>query len=224
MATTARLRPAHVTVCLVDEVDDFELLGLWAEGDRRAGDRLVKRYYMDVTRFFMNAVGDQERRELTQETFTRLCAALPRFAKRSAFRSFLFGIARNVLNEFLRKRYRRGEFDPELNTIEDVEQLSVSRLISELVRKELIMQCLRELPVETKQLMELYYWHDMTADELGDTYGIPAATVRTRLFNARKRLAQAVEDKQPSLGDLDIEGQLAAFRRLLGFGPRQMDE
>ncbi|NVB40225.1 sigma-70 family RNA polymerase sigma factor [Pseudenhygromyxa sp. WMMC2535] len=204
--------------------EDFELLQQWVEGERRAGDRLVKRYHKGIARFFMNAVGDQERRDLTNETFMRLCSARHRFSGRSSFRSFLYGIARNVLNEFLRQKYRDGEFDPQLHTIEDTGQLSISRLISELVRKEVAMKCLRELPVETKQMMELYYWHDMTADELGQMYGVPAATVRTRLHSARKQLQKMIAKHQPDISSLDIDQQLETLRRLLGFGPQKMDE
>lgn len=202
---------------------DFELLELWVEGDRRAGDRLVKAHYMEIARYFMSAVGDQERLELTQETFARLCSAAGRYEGRASFRSYLFGIARNVLNEFLRNRYRQGAFDPEVHSLTEIEQLSISRLVSQLVRNEVAMQCLRELPVELKQLMELYYWHDMTAGELSEMLKVPAATIRTRLHNARKALQKKIAEREPSIAKLDIEEQLEALGRLMGFGPQMID-
>jgi len=215
------------TVSCVDHSDSTRLVESWIDGDRRAGDLLVKRHYMEITRFFMTAVGDQERRDLTQETFTRLCSAKTRFDKRSSFRGFLYGIARNVLNESLRKRYRSkdgGPFDPQQHTIADVGQVTASRLLSELVRREVMVQCLRELPVETKQLMEMFYWHGLTANELSDTYGVPAPTIRTRLFNSKARLQKAVAGREPILGDINVEQQLEVLRKLLGFGPLLMDQ
>jgi len=221
---------ASVRLVVVDggEPDDLALLQRWVAGDRRAGDRLVRRYYLEVTRFFMNAVGDQERRDLTNETFKRLCTAIDRFQRSASFRSFLYGIARNVLNEFLRKRYRQreheGEFDPQKSTIEDAGQTTPSRLISALVRREGMVQCLRELPVDDKQLLELYYWHGMTAKEVGKVFGIPEETVRTRAFHIRRRLAANIAEREPSIGTINVEQQLESLRRLLGFGPRQIDD
>jgi RNA polymerase sigma factor (sigma-70 family) len=230
MTTTARSRTphAHAQIRPAPESSDFDLLQQWVAGDRRSGDRLVRRYYMEITRFFMNAVGDQDRRELTQETFSQLCTAAARFGGISSFRSYLYGIARNVLNAFLRKRYRRAEieaeFDPEIHTIEDAGSLTPSRLISTLVRREVIVQCLRELPVESKQMLELYYWHGLTADELGAMYRVPAPTIRTRLFHLRRKLANKIKKRQPQLGKVDIERQLGTLRQLLGFGPTRIDE
>jgi RNA polymerase sigma factor (sigma-70 family) len=208
--------------------EDYVLLERWVAGDRRAGDRLVKRYYMQIARYFMNAVGDNERRELTQETFSQLCTAISQYSGEASFRSYLFGIARNVLYQHLRRQYRRREFetdfDPSAHSVVDAGQTTPSRLISELVRREVLLQCLRELPVEAKQMLELYYWHGLTADELGVTYGIPAATVRTRLFNVRRKLKADIQERDPQLGSVDIEQQLETLRRLLGFGPVKMDE
>lgn len=227
MATSTHSRTPRAPLRPVAEISDFDLLQLWVEGDRRSGDRLVHRYYMEITRFFMNAVGDQERPELTQETFSQLCTAAAGFGGNSSFRSYLYGIARNVLNQFLRKRYRRieveVEFDPEVHSIEDGSSITPSRLISNLVRREAIVQCLRELPVESKQMLELYYWHGLTADELGAMYGVPASTIRTRLFNVRRKLAEKIKKHQPQLSKVNIDEQLVTLRRLLDFGPTRID-
>jgi RNA polymerase sigma factor (sigma-70 family) len=222
------MHSARSTQSLHDDNVDFELHARWLNGDKRAGDRLVKHHYKDVSDFFATKVGDEERQDLMQETFKRLCCAAVRFSRTSTFKSFLLGIAKNVFYEFLRERYRRAhgehdEFDSERHSLEDFGQLSISRLISALMRHHVVMQCLRALPVETKQMLESYYWHDMTAIELGDIYGIPPATVRTRMMAARERLKQMLECCEPSLGSIDVEQQLTTLQRLLGFGPCQID-
>lgn len=204
--------------------DDHELLARWVAGDRRAGDALVKRHYKSVTSFFINAVGDQERDNLTQKTFEALCTAAPQFANRSSFRAFLFGIARNVLNGFLRERYKgRDRYDPEQHTLEDVDQRSVSRVISDLGQHSALVLCLRELPVATKEMLELFYWHDMTSKELGDVLGIPQTTVRVRLFNARAALRRRLAEKRAEANNVDVDTQFNDVRRLLGLGPLQGD-
>ncbi|EDM79530.1 RNA polymerase sigma factor [Plesiocystis pacifica SIR-1] len=209
----------------LSKLGDIELVELWSKGNREAGNRLVKRYYAEVTRYFMNAVDDDNRRDLTQRTFAELCKSYQRFKGDASFRSYLFGISRNVLNAFLRERYRRREhFDPMVHTVEDAGQRTPSRAFSSLIRHEALVHCLRALPVEHKQLLELYYWHNLTADELAVVFDVPAPTIRTRVHNLKRRLKSKIAEHEPTLANVNIEQQLESIRRLLGFGPNAMDQ
>ena len=98
--------------------DDVELLVRWREGDRSAGNRLVRKHYKTVAAAFTNAVGDDERQDLVQETFGRLTTAKDGFRGDGGVRAYILAIARNVLLDHLRKRYRGGTgFDPLTTTI-----------------------------------------------------------------------------------------------------------
>lgn len=194
------------------EDSDLELVSAWRSGDRRAGQLLVSRYYDQVRAFFLNAVGDAERDDLVQETFRRLVSAKDKFEGRSSFRTYLFRIARFTLIDFLRPRYRgKGDFDPLLHSVEDSGCVSPSHLITAIERHQQLLACIRKLPVETKQLLELYYWHDCTADELAEAMEIPERTLRTRLVAAKKRLRQcmaAAGDVAGAETDAALESQL----------------
>lgn len=206
---------------------DFDTLQRWRDGDRKAGDALVTEYYDHVRTFFTNAVSDDERQDLTNETFKRLMDAMQKFERRSSFRTFLFTIARNSLNDHLRRRYREQErgFDPLTHSVEDVERATPSRAVAELERYRQLVECLRALPVDTKQMLELYYWQDCTAEELADIYEIEPATIRTRVHAARQRLKKALADlvdkksTGPRETEDDFERDLRAVGTLLRLGP-----
>jgi predicted DNA-binding protein (UPF0251 family) len=50
--------------------------------------------------------------------------------------------------------------------------------------------------LDHRQIIDLVYYHEKTIDECAQILGIPAATVKTRMFYARKKLAELVA--QPS--------------------------
>src|ERR1051325_6527963 len=81
--------------------DDLALLESWRAGDVRAGQALFRRYFHDVYRFFANKVG-AEADELVQQTFAASVVAAARFRGGSSFRTYLFAIAGNQLDNFLR--------------------------------------------------------------------------------------------------------------------------
>src|SRR5690606_11403310 len=87
--------------------NDEQLLEAWAKGDHRAGQRLFCTYFDTVRRFFANKINSESAVEdLVQRTFTRCIEALPRRRGSSSFRTFLFGVAHNVLREFFRAQLR----------------------------------------------------------------------------------------------------------------------
>lgn len=172
---------------------------------------LIDRHFDEVRKFFANAVDDDAREDLTQETFLRLMKALPNFEGRSSFRTYLFKIAHNTLYDYLRKKYKgRGKFDPLEHSVIDHGGVRPSYIIAEIDRYEALLACLRALPVETKELLELYYWHGLTGRELAEFYGLASeASAHGRLGAARKRLrACLVHGAQPPRPDVDLEEQL----------------
>ena len=197
---------------------DLELLARWREGDRRAGQQLVARYFDQIRGFFINSVSDEEREDLVQDTFRRLVGAKDRFEGRSSFRTFLFRIAHNTLIDFYRKRGRgKFDFDPMLHSVADLDGVSPSHLVTAVERHQQLLACVRALPLETKQLLELYYWHDFTAAQIAETMGINERTLRSRLVAARKRLIKALAEQAEGGGQAGgEEPELDSALRELG--------
>ena len=133
---------------------------------------------------------------------------------------FAFGILAEPAAADHRKRYRKASFDPLTHTVEDVDGATPSRAVAELSRHRRLLACVRALPVDTKQLLELYYWHDGTAEELAEIYGLAPQSVRARVHVARKRLGHCIaQTREP---DDDLDRELRELGQLLASGPRRL--
>ncbi|HEX6199976.1 MAG TPA: RNA polymerase sigma factor [Thermoanaerobaculia bacterium] len=141
---------------------------------------------------------DAAAEELTQEVFVELFHSLPRFAARSRFYTWFYALARNVCR---RQRWRARrlravevateELDPaawrRLPTLppEAVERLAAGELRQEVRRK------VAALPEIYRTILVLRNWEEMSYAEIGSLLEIPVGTVRSRLHEARARLAAA---------------------------------
>lgn len=222
------------------EDPDVELLMRWHDGDAKAGDRLVTKYYGQIRRFFTNSVSDDDFQDLTNDTFKRVMAAKATFDGSTSVRTFLFRIARSVLYDHLRRHYRRTArgFDPLTHSVEDVQGATPSRAVAELDLHRRLVSCLRVLPVETKTLLELYYWQGLTAEELALVYEVKPPTIRTRIHAAKRLLerglAEGAAPMRPAIDEAadeplardepedELARDLRAVGRLLSSGPSSL--
>ena len=178
---------------------DDELVARWRGGDQGAGEALFARHFDALYRFFATKCSDPG--DLTQATLLAVVRAREQFAGRSSFRTYLFSIARNELYDHLRARQRLRAFDPEVSSIVDLQTTPATRLDRGDSHRRLC-EALRELPVEQQTLLELHYWEDLDAAALGEVFGSPPTTIRTRLHRARlalrERLLAADGDAAPA--------------------------
>jgi len=169
--------------------DDDELLTAWRSGNRRAGEQLFDRHFKALTRFFRNKVGDGDGMDdLIQQTVLGLLEAKHEFRGEGSFRSFVFGVAYNVL----RNHYRRARRDAErldfgVTSIFDLAH-GPSEALAVKHEQQLLLQGLRKIPVEHQVLLELYFWEPLPAAEIAAVLGVPEGTVRTRIRRAKQLL------------------------------------
>lgn len=175
----------------MSEPSDGTLLEEWAAGDRAAGNRLFERHFKSVRRFFSNKVGNDVE-DLVQQTFMTCVENLDRFRRASSFRTFLFGVSRNILMEHFRERLKLAS-DAELDeTCAVALGAGPSTLMSMAQEKRLLLEALRRLPLGTQVLLELAYWQKLNSEEIGEVLGINRNTARSRLIRARELLEAAL--------------------------------
>ena len=172
------------------EPTDPELLEGWRKGDMRCGEKLAARYFMAVRAYFLNKA-PAAHEDLVQETFVRLSSKRDSFAGRSTFRVFVFGVARMVLLEYLRAKQRAARFNPMEHSVADTEGGRMSSLMARDESHRIVLDALRELPLADQELLELYYWQQLTAKEIAALQGLPEPTVRSRIRSALKRTGKA---------------------------------
>jgi RNA polymerase sigma-70 factor (ECF subfamily) len=56
-----------------------------------------------------------------------------------------------------------------------------------------VRTALTTLSLEHREIIDLVYYHDKSVDECAQILGVPSGTVKTRMFYARKKLAEMVQ-------------------------------
>ncbi len=170
-----------------------------AGGSRRAFDELVLRYQGQVLNLIRAmTAGDSDADDLAQEVFIRAWRGIAGFRSDSTFRTWLFGIAINLVRTHRgrRAKFRQVFRPPSANEDQgvDVEHASVPDGIeAPLAMRQAIDRALATLPGELREAVVLRDVQGLEYLEIAETLGIPLGTVESRIFRARQRLRPLLE-------------------------------
>lgn len=193
-------------------MEDIELLRGWSAGDRRAGQQFFARYREPLIRFFTNKVQTlDEIEDLVQRSFVAALESSSRFRGHSSVRTWMFAIARNILRQHYDGRRRHAsEGDAEQLSVADFDAPGASTLLRGKAEQRLLLRALRKLPIETQVALELFYWEDLTAAEIGEILGMPEGTTRSKLRKAKAdlrellgKLAESPAQLESTISNLD---------------------
>lgn len=173
-----------------DPRDDVDLLEAWRAGDEDAGNALVRRHFDALFRFFRARLDDGVA-DLVQRTFLGAVEARDRIFATS-FRGYLFGIAHKQLAMELRKRSRQRVVAAPIHDAAQSMSGSPSKLVLKHQEQHLLLRALRRIPLEMQVLLQLHYWDELPTAEIGEVLGIPAGTVKSRLFRARTLVRESI--------------------------------
>ena len=186
---TASLAPVTVGETSSDEM----LVQRIAAGDKLAMQVLFARHRTAVYRWLLRFVGNETVAEdLLSDVFFDVWQQAGRFQARSSVTTWLLAIAR-----FKALSARRRRTDAELNdTIEATvaDPADNAQIVLEKKHQgELLRDALAKLSPEHREIIDLVYYHEKSVDDAAEILSIPRATVKTRMFYARKKLAEMVE-------------------------------
>jgi len=172
---------------------DRELVSRVAKGDRAAVRLLFMRHHARIYRFVARQTGsDMMADDIANEVFLELWRQAPAFEGRSEVSTWLLGIARFKALSMLRKRKEvaidedaaaaipDGADSPEVTLMKDDKAAALRRMV-------------KALPEEHRTVIDLAYYHAKSVSEIGDILSIPVATVKTRMFYARRKLGEALQ-------------------------------
>ena len=172
---------------------DEVLIGRIANGDRLAMEALFARHRTPVYRWLVRFVNDAPLAEdLLSEVFLDVWRQAGRFEGRSAVSTWLLAIARFKAISTLRRRLD-GKLDEETaSAIEDPTD-DPGTALEKKDKSVMIRKCLLGLSTEHREIIDLVYYHEKSVGEVAEIVGIPENTVKTRMFYARKRLAELLK-------------------------------
>ncbi|MBV9348073.1 MAG: sigma-70 family RNA polymerase sigma factor [Pseudolabrys sp.] len=172
---------------------DDVLIGRIANGDRLAMQVLYARHHVRVYRFVLRLVRNEATAEdLISEVFLDVWRQAGKFEGRSQVSTWLLSIARFKALSALRKR-GEAELDGEVaeaivDTADDPQATLEKKDTAAILRN-----ALTALSAEHREIVDLVYYHEKSVEEVAEIVGIPEATVKTRMFYARKKLSEVLK-------------------------------
>jgi RNA polymerase sigma-70 factor (ECF subfamily) len=169
---------------------DETLIRAVARGDRSAMQTLFIRHRVKVFRFVLRLVRNRATAEdLTADVFLDVWRNASRFEGRSAAATWILAIARFKALSALRRSRERTLEETTLERLVDHSEGPANKH-----RGDVLRACLARLSLDHREVIDLVYYHEKSLDEVAKIVNVPVNTVKTRMFHARRRIAQQLED------------------------------
>ncbi|MFJ7934020.1 RNA polymerase sigma factor [Sporosarcina sp. NPDC096371] len=167
---------------------------------------IFEQYYKRVYYTAYQVIKDQNLAEdIAQETFMKAFKNLQTVQDVEKLGAWLSVIATRTAIDHLRRLKRWNDFttsDVYINTEPDATQIdyvsTVETGIEKAYVKELLLKEIDKLKPDHKEVLILFYHHDLTYEEIAELLGVKLSTLKTRMFRAKKKLKESIE-QQPEL-------------------------
>ena len=174
---------------------DEVLISRIAGGDRLAMQVLFARHHVRVYRFVLRLVRNEATAEdLISEVFLDIWRQAGKFEGRSAVTTWMLSIARFKALSALRRR-QEDELDDETAAALEDHADDPETAFAKKDKGAVLRECLTALSAEHREVIDLVYYHEKSVEEVAEIVGIPEATVKTRMFYARKKLSELLKGK-----------------------------
>ena len=150
----------------VQDTSDEALIGLIADGDKRAMQVLYARHNVRVYRFIVRLTGNQSLAEdLVSEVFLDVWRQAEGFESKSQVSTWLLAIARYKALSALRRRTDEHLDDQMAATIEDTAD-DPETVVNTKDRNTIVQKCLTQLSPAHREVIDLVYYHEKSVDEV----------------------------------------------------------
>jgi RNA polymerase sigma-70 factor (ECF subfamily) len=175
------------------ENDDAELVERCRRGDAEAFTALVVRYQKPVWNaayWILRSADDAS--DVTQTAFLKVVESLDSYDPRYRFFSWIYRIAVNESLNMLRRNGHEEALDDEADFPDAAEDPEVRCAAAE--RSERLRSALLGMSPNDRAVLMLRHFGELSYEAIGETLGIDAKTVKSRLFDARHRLGEILKD------------------------------
>ena len=167
-------------------MDDRKTIERCRAGQTEAFGELVRQYQSQAIGHALTLLGNlPDALDAVQDAFVAAYQALGRFDASRRFYPWLYTILRNRCYKVLTSRARRPVTD-----IDDIQLLAPPAEEVSGDESAAVQRVLQELAPEDRELLVLKHLDGLTYEELAQRLGVPAGTVMSRLYHARRRFRE----------------------------------
>jgi RNA polymerase sigma-70 factor (ECF subfamily) len=174
---------------------DDDLIKRIARGDNLAMKSFYARHHVRLYRFLVRITRrEATAEELMNEVFLEIWRKADGYEGRAAVTTWMLSIAHHKAISSLRKRGEEA-LDEDDNGSEMADEDDDPEVALQKLNKAKVMRaCMEKLSAEHRTILDLVYYHEKSVAEAAEVLGIPENTVKTRMFYARKRLAELMRE------------------------------
>ncbi len=174
-------------VYLDQSADDQTAVSRCLGGDTAAFEGIVRRYQQVLFTVALRLLGDhEEARDAAQNTFVKAFEKLGTYDPKRRFFSWIYRI---LVNECLNVR-RRPAALRSVHVDADAIQAASSDVVEAAERRSAVKKAILTLPDAYREVIVLRHFAALSYEEMSDAIGVPAKTVKSRLYTARQLLAE----------------------------------
>lgn len=160
-------------------------------GDANAFAMLVERYKDLVFTLALRMLKHREEaEEASQDTFIKAFKSLKKFKGDSKFSTWIYRVAYNTCLDRIKKNKRLQQVD----TIDEFTEHKIKTIDNALYnleakeRKEALLKCLQHLPADDGALLNLFYFEELSLEEISEIVGLKPNHIKVKLHRSRKKL------------------------------------
>lgn len=180
-------------------MEDRVLIRRIKQGDKAAFEELVIRHYENIFAYCFRRTGSrQDAEDLTQEVFLKLVKAVYKYQSTGKFSNFIFTIAVNSCNDFLRKQVRQSERETSGEVPESILPDDLGTERTAIIREDsrILYRRLAGLNDGQREALILHYFHGFKAREIAEITGVPLATAKSRIRQGMEHLRRQYKDEE----------------------------
>lgn len=176
--------------------NDNKLIAAINNGDTKAYRQLVDRYKDLVFTLALRMLKHREEaEEVAQDAFIKVYKSLAKFKGDSKFSTWIYKVTYNTCLDRIKKNKKHYN-DVTIDAYTENKLETVDNALEGLIKTEktqLIKHCINKLPNESAYLLTLFYFEELSLEEISEIVDISANTIKVKLYRARKKLAVIFE-------------------------------
>lgn len=164
-------------------------------GDREAFDALLRAHERQLRGFLARRVGAQAVDDVLQETWLAGWIALPRYTRRARFKAWIFAIAFHKCTDYHRAR-KRGAIEAPLEEADRKGSYQADGYAAAEL-KQTVQALLAQLPADQREVVEIYYYAELTLAEVARVLDRNLSTVKSQFYRAHALIARELNSSSP---------------------------
>jgi RNA polymerase sigma-70 factor (ECF subfamily) len=165
-------------------------------GDSNIFSHLVDRHKDKAYNLAFRICGNhEEAEELTQDSFLKAYRSLKSFKMKSSFATWLYRIVYNttISHVRLKKKGLLSLEDFPADATDFIGTCTSEEEAEKEYRTSLVNFALQKITEEERGLISLYYYEEMSTDEISEVTGIAKSNIKVKLFRARQKMQEIIE-------------------------------